>query len=405
MTARQSKALGSGRTVLILGVIAYHAARVFDQSPFYVKTPTPLESLAPVMLFGALLGMPLFFAFAGLSIWHSLRARGAQRFIGERAGRLLAPFLAGVVLLVPLQVFVARRAGGEDLSYMSNLRTFFDVHFTPQFPIPVSGTWFDLAHLWFLGYLFAFTILLLPGLLWLQRRPALPVLKARGAAAIWILSALGVVAVETILGTEAAGGWNRWTYLVFLALGVSIAIQPAVAGLVARRWRMIFVAAVASFVALAVACQQLGGEFSDSLTSGSALAPMLWRAGKGLTMMLFLMAVVGSVVDHQAAPARSGRTTAFLSFLGPISLPLYIVHQVILVALAYWIVSWSVPVAAQWLVLVLLTVGLSIASVELAARTRFGRLMLGMKPGRRSPIPAPNLRPERRGDLDPLPTT
>lgn len=395
MTLKQAKALNSTRAVLILGVVMYHAARVFDTSPFYVKAPTTLDSMWPVVLFGTLVGMPLFFAFAGFSLWVSLDRRGGRGFLRDRVVRLMIPFIAGIVLLVPVQIFVERRLGGEDVSYLQSFAQFLDVHPALAFPIPITGTWFDPAHLWFLGYLFAFTVLLFPFLVWLRRRPHLPSVSRTGAAAIWGAALLGVIGAEALLGTEAAGGWNRWSFLVFLVLGVCIATQPEVGKLVARRWRLTFALFVASFAALAVFCHTLGGQFDGALNTSGALEPMLWRAGKGVTMMLLLIAVVGSVVQRQSVPRRRPLTAAMFSYLEPISLPIYIVHQSILVILAYWTASWSVPAGAQWLAIVILTVGLSILFIELAARSSFGRLMLGVKRGRRAPVPSTAQLPPR----------
>jgi len=174
--------MNSGRAVLILGVIAFHTARVFDSSGFYVKSSIESEALSTAVLWGIVVGMPLFFCFAGFSIWHSMHVRRSATLIRERVTRLLVPFVVGVVLLVPVQIYVQRRISGDDVSYLQSLAQFLDIHLVLQFPIPVSGPWFETAHLWFLGYLFAITMLLLPALVWLKRHP-LPTLGPRGAGA------------------------------------------------------------------------------------------------------------------------------------------------------------------------------------------------------------------------------
>jgi hypothetical protein len=332
-----------------------------------------------------------------------------RQFVGERAMRLLVPFLAGVVLLVPLQIYVERRVTeGYDGTYLQSLQQFLDVHLSLDFPMPVTGTWFDPAHLWFIAYLFSFTLLLLPGLLWLRGRPRLPLLSTRGAAAIWAIAILGVAGAEGILGTETAGGWNRWTYLVLLGLGVALAIQPAIGAMVARRWRTIFVAALGSFVALALTNHLLEAQVTGSVATSMDLSAVLWRAGKGVTVLLFLMAVVGSLVDRVPAltsQPRGSHAATFFGYVQPIALPLYIVHQTILVLLAYWIVSWSVPMAAQWVTLVTLTLALSTAIVEVGRRTRSGRLMLGMKTRDARTAPAsPRLLPEPGVEAEFAPT-
>jgi peptidoglycan/LPS O-acetylase OafA/YrhL len=401
-----SKAIDGARGALILGLIVFHSARVFDPSTFYVKAPSQIEALTPLVFFGILWGMPLFFLIAGYSLWHSLNRRGTQGFLRERVTRLLLPFVACVVLLVPPQVFIQRHLSGEGVSYSHSVSQFLDVSIIPRFPIPLGGNWFELGHLWFLGYLFAFTILLLPVLVWLGRRPQMPSLSNRGAAAAWVAAIVAIAAAESLLGTDPIGGWNRWTFLVFLTLGVLLAMQPRFGELVARRRLLLFACAFVGFIGLVLTGEVLK-DHGDSIASGAGLAPTLWRAGKGLTAVLFLMAIVGSLVGS-ASTATAGRhqsaTSKFMAYVKQISLPLYIVHQTFIVVLAYWIVQWAIPAPVQWLALVVLTLAMSIASVELAGRTHLGRLLLGMRPRRREPAvaaPVPAATPPLRAPHEP----
>jgi glucan biosynthesis protein C len=217
-----------------------------------------------------------------------------------------------------------------------------------------------------------------------------PELLARHTTAVWVTVAVALVAAEGILGTEETGGWNRWTFLVFLALGVLLAIQPRLGEPMAQRRRLIVVYALVGFVALAASGELLQDHLGGTLSTSQALDPMLWRACKGITGLLFLMAIVGSLVGYESqrpAPAAQGasRTSAFLSYMGRISLPVYIVHQTFVVLLGFWILQLSIPAPVQWLALAVLTLALSVSTVEIASRTRLGRLLLGMRPRHRKP--------------------
>lgn len=400
MKSRQSIAIDNARAALIIGVIVYHTARVFDPFEFYVKSPVTFEGLTPMILFGALWGMPLFFLIAGYSIWHSLNSRGTGRFLRERVTRLFVPFVAGLVLLVPVQIFVQRQISGENISYLQMLERFLDVHFTLQFPIPVSGPWFELSHLWFLGYLFAFTIVLTPALIWLKRRPATPEVSPRHAVMIWALTIVLVVGAESRLGTEEAGGWNRWTFLVFLVFGILLAYLPSLGEMLARRSRLLVACAFASFAVLVIAGVSLQGSYGGALATSQELGPMAWRALKACSAVLFLMAIIGSLFGYEVERATStGRLRAWgastMAYVKQVSLPLYIVHQTIVVVIAYLILQWAVPAPVQWLALAALALSLSLMTVEIGRRTRSGRLMLGMKAAPRKPAStSPVLKPE-----------
>jgi len=170
--------------------------------------------------------------------------------------------------------------------------------------------------------------------------------------------------------------------------------------LATRRWRASFVCVLACFAALAVTGQQLQGQLGDALYSSTEIAPMAWRFVKGVTILFLLMAVVGSLVGREPSTSsirRPAPGSGFLSYLQPISLPVYIVHQTVLVVLAVWVVQWSVPVPAQWLALVALTLGVSIAFVELLRRTELGRLVVGLGPREKVPVEVPPFADERAG--------
>jgi glucans biosynthesis protein C len=390
-----SRAINGARAALILGLIVFHTARVFDPSNFYVKAPVQIDAVAPLILFGVVWGMPLFFLIAGYAVWHSLNARGAGELVSERVKRVLLPFVAGVVLLVPPQIYIERHLTGDRVDYLGSLKQFLDVHLTPQFPLPVTGPWFETGHLWFLGYLFVFTLVLLPALLLLKRRSNAGEFLARHTAAVWVSAMTAVAAMEALLGTEANGGWNRWTFLVFLALGALLAIQPRLGEPMARRPGRLAVIALIAFAALVATGEQLDHRLGVQLATGSSLDPTLWRAGKGITGVLFMMAIVGSLAAYGARSSSPGGgrtwTAAFTSYIGQISLPLYMLHQTVIVVLAYLILQLDLFPPLQWLMLVVLTVTVAVSTVEVASRTRIGRMFFGMRPRRHGPSPTPPL--------------
>src|SRR3954469_8742449 len=225
--------LDAVRTALVFAVVVFHGLRVFDAFDFYVKGPE-VDALAPVILLGGLAGMPLFFVLAGVSLWHSMGRRSPTALARERSRRLGIPFVVAVVVLVPPQIHAQRMQDGTAGSYWDTLHDFFQVRLTTHFPIPVDGqaaSPFGPAHVWFLAYLLAFTLVLLP-VLWPLRRDA-----ARGAALArtagrrpgLLVAMLAGAGVQAVHASEDAGGWSRWAYPLFLVLGFLLAADPSAA--------------------------------------------------------------------------------------------------------------------------------------------------------------------------------
>jgi len=372
------------RVALIAGVVVFHATRPFDPFDFYVEADTEVEALAIAVLFVGLWGMPLFFVLAGAAVWHSLGRRGPRAFVRERVARLFVPFVAGVVLLVPPQLHAGALARGHHPSYLETLGDFFDVHWSWELPIPVDGEVFEPAHLWFLAFLFVFTLMLLPLFHGIRRGGYGRVMGWVEARPLTCLLALGLVVVlaEAVLGIEDAGGWNRWAYPAFLMLGFLLVARPTVAERVASRRRALAVAGTLSFLVLAVTAGALHDRLGDALLGGGDLAAIAWRAGQGAAGWLLVLAA-GALVLREAAVGERGRRLSaggrFSDWAREGVLPVYVVHQTVAVVLAACVLSWPVAAGVQWIVLSVLTVTCSLALYELLRRFQVTRALLGMR--------------------------
>jgi glucans biosynthesis protein C len=348
------------RAALVAGVLVFHAVHVFDPLDFYVKSDAEWDFVVPFILFAGLWGMPLFFLLAGLGIWHSLRSRTPGEFVRERAWRLLVPFAVGTVLLVPPQVH-AERGGG---SYADTLREFFRISPDLDFPIPIEGSVFEPAHLWFLAYLFAFSLVLLP-LLWRLRH------GWRRITPLGVLAAgVPIAVLEAALTTEESGGWNRTVYIVVLLYGFLLAAEPSAREAVARVARPAAWYGLACFVALAAA--GLVAE-PEQLMSGYGAGEIGWRALKGLTGWLLLVAVVALIGRLRLPAVRP----AALRYAREAVLPVYVLHQTVVVLLAWRILEWDAPAGVQLVALIAGSAAATLALCELVRRIPGAGVLLG----------------------------
>ena len=66
--------------------------------------------------------MPLLFVLAGMNARYALEKRTGKAFAKERVHKLLVPFLSGMIFLVPIQTFFARKYfEGYTGSYLENM--------------------------------------------------------------------------------------------------------------------------------------------------------------------------------------------------------------------------------------------------------------------------------------------
>ena len=383
MISRQSAAINSARAVLAIGVIVFHTARLFDPYVYYMKAEQQTEALGPLVLLGVIWAMPLFFFVAGFALWHSLESRGSGGYIRDRAKRLLLPLTIGLLTLVPFQIYISRVVNGEHVSYLGSMRDYLHVHFALALPFPVQGLWFDYSHLWFVAYLFSFSVLLLPFVIWARRRPAPPRISPAAGVGIWVGVVVIAAALEAWIGMEGTGAWDRWSYLMFMALGVLLACQPNFSAALGKRQNLLAVSAIVGFFALVVTAGLMHATL-ESISYDTDASAVLWRAGKGAVGVLFLMAIVASIINYQPKPKdetlrRKGPIASFFGYVSPISLPLYLLHLTLILTFAYFVLPLPVPMVVQFLAIVMLTLLSSIVIVEVAKRFRLGSLLLGMK--------------------------
>ena len=153
------------RVIAIVGVFLFHAVHPFDLTPWHIKNAEQSTAVTFFIAFMFPWGMPFFFLLAGAGSYFALRRRMAGTFARERFNRLLLPFIGGSILLMPVMLYFEWRHKLQTGLLASSFVEFLldrNVGFTP--------IWFGALgyHLWFLGFLFSFSILCLPIFHWLK---------------------------------------------------------------------------------------------------------------------------------------------------------------------------------------------------------------------------------------------
>jgi glucan biosynthesis protein C len=394
------------RAVVVAGLVLFHSAVIFGPGEFPVKAAREHAVAAVFVAFGATWGMPLLFVVSGMGVWYSLGSRGPWAFAQERVRRLLVPLLVGVLAIVPLQVYLGLRRAGDVGSYTGFYRRWLKVRLSPDFPFVVKAArpdgLFETGHLWFLVCLLAFSLLLLPGFVFL-RRPGGRRLLERLAGVLArpgtiLLLALPLVAVEVPLGSEVGlAAWNRYSYALFLAYGYLAAAGPAIADTFDRHWRPALALAVVLFVAggAAYAAAEAGGgdPFVDT-----DLASVIFRMLKTVDGWLWVIAILGTARSGLARISRAAAATAssdgsagrsWLRRLGRYSneavLPFYVLHETVIVVVAYVVLTWRTGAGLQYCLIVLASLAATLLLYDLGVRrTRLTRFLFGLKPTRGS---------------------
>lgn len=341
--------------------IAFHAAKVYDEAPFYhVKNAEASEALGVFTAFVHQWHMPLFFLLAGWALAVSLPRRGEEGVRRERVERLLVPLVAGSVLMGPVITHLQlRHLDGIDQPFWSFLPTFF----TPER--------FSWSHLWFLAYLFTFTLLYLPLLRRIERRSHLPV------RAVHLFVAIGaLVAVQVLLRHVWPGYQNLvWDWANFLYYsgfflgGWLISRYSEVDALVDRHWRSL---GAAGLLAAAVQTPFWLGWWTDG-SIGGYVAYQALSAIAGAGLVTGLLGVARRTIR---------RTTPALRWLADSAFPVYLLHQLAVVVTAVHVVHQPWPLATKFTVTLAVASAATLAGYAAVRRSPVVWPLFGLGPAR-----------------------
>ena len=367
-------------------LIPFHVAMVFNPAPFYHVRNADLSEVAMIACgFVSLWHMPLLFLLAGWSAFASYRVRGLRRFGQERVRRLVVPLVAGCALLAPGIKYLELRSG-LDLSY-SGLRVSeaLQAGFRPLIPngLPVAAPFgesffeflptfytqldrFTWSHLWFIAYLLAFSAVVLPLLAALARSR----FGVARVSRLWAYAPLvPLVVIQLVLRERWPGPYNLvadWAnfgfFLTFLVTGVVMARLPAFEDAIdAERWRALAIAGAALALLLA-------------LVLGRLAAPKLLAVGAAVAGWCCVVALLGFV------RSRAPRAGPRLDALAESALPVYLLHQPVIVVLGYGVVALPFGIAVKFVLLLALASGATVALYAIARRHPVARFLLGMRP-------------------------
>lgn len=375
------------QVLAILGVFLFHAVHPFDDLyPWHIKNDQPSLLVNFFIGFFGSWGMPFFFFMAGATSWFSLRRRTVGRYVRERITRLLIPFLVGAIFLTPIQAFyeLTHKGWWKADSFLSFLfspeaRSFF---FTEVHPLEFGPTLFGRTgyHLWFVGFLFAFSLIALPVFVWLKRESGKRVLEAfarlaarRGGLLVFVV--LPVVA--RLVLQPFFPGEHDWSDFVFMLLffisGYMLISDERFTQAIRRDWIIHFI--------LGVACT--GFFFS----SAAGVPVFTWLGSPGTLEFYFSWSLVG---------LNSWCWTMFIFYIGmrfldfrneqleysrEASYPFFFLHQPVIIFIAFFVVQWEVDLLIKLLVVVVGSFALSLGIYELLVR-RINpvRALFGMKP-------------------------
>ncbi len=366
-------------------LIFYHIGLVFVHWPYHAKTAHPMQWVAVPLQAVNAWRLPLLFVVSGYAsraIFSKDQVPGG--FAWSRTKRLIVPLVFGVVVITPVQPWI------ELATQHGYTRGFLDFWARDYFRFgAVSGivlpTW---QHLWFVGYLWFYTIVLAIGLAVFPAR----VKQALADLAVWALQGPFVLIVPALLLTanwliiypgvrETHAFFDDWAvhrvYFAMLLFGFVLRESAPIWAAIRAWWGLAAVLALASYAFVAwVEIRYLGPAHPTRTIwwwFGIVRAVQSWSA---------IIALIGIADrfwnhDHRVRP-----------MLNEAVFPFYMIHQTIIVFVAGELLAFGLHPLAEFVVILAATIAGCWLFYRLGREIGWLRPLIGLrKRGRRAMPP------------------
>lgn len=310
------------RVITIGLLLIYHIAIIFQPWAMFVgfiRSDELMAGLWKPMTMLNVWRIPLLFYVSGMGVYFALRKRSWRQLLRERSQRILLPFIFGIIAIVPLHLFIFQGYYNLPLGY---------------YPHP--------GHLWFLGNIFAYVLLLSPLFFYLKKQQDSRFAKALSS---FMGNPLGPLSLSVFFVIEA------------------VIVRPQAFELYALTWHGFFLGLLAFF---------FGFLF---VYSGKKFWPTVlrWRwLYLGLAIGLYTIRLVVFAMkspDYLMAIESNlwilgvfgfgykylNRPSATLSYLSQAAYPVYIIHMFVLYAGAALILPLEIPVLLKFVSIVTFT--------------------------------------------------
>nr|WP_299382122.1 acyltransferase family protein [Allomuricauda sp.] len=328
--------------------------------------------------------LPLLFFIAGVGVRFSLKKRSVPAFMGERFVRLFVPLAFAIFFITPFQVYFEwLQKGRIEEGFLDFYPTVYEI-------VPYPDGAFTWSHMWFVAYLFVFTILLLP---------IFSMSKVKWFKG-WVpfLSALFASPITHLVLALPFVGYFYWLYIDWPEQGSLIS-----------DW-YVFVSSI-TFYLLGFLLGSLQNFWNNCLTYRKlflriavVLAIVLmwtyfwnWEANKpseqdqiytfGLFNAFHIWTIILACIGYTMKYLNF--ENKYLSYLNTAVYPFYIMHQAVIVASGYYVLQWEAPIFIKLFLLIVIclaTIGLLYHFV--IRNTMITRVLFGMKWRKKKPATA-----------------
>ncbi|MCT4589288.1 MAG: acyltransferase [Carboxylicivirga sp.] len=359
------------RIILILTVFLFHVGMVFNSWDWHIKNDQTFPDRSALWYIMVYLGqwrMPLLILVSGAGTYLALGKRTGLQYLLERCKRLLIPLVAGIFILVPIQVYLERA------DQFSSLWDYYPHMFEGVYPV---GN-FSWHHLWFIAYLFFIALIISSFHSVLISRRFSNFIK-RLTPMICQKLGLNYLVVPIILSQLFLRPYfpdnthdfiNDWAaiayYFLYFLLGYIIVSKKQIMESIQKNRRYYLLQSVIATLFMFTI---------PSLIESDAIATLVWRISSYLMAWACGLSALGYARKYLNFDSK------YRKIANEAIYPFYLIHQPIIVLMAFYVVGLNISLI--WKVILITTSSFTLTVLIYLYVVRpfdFMRILFGMKP-------------------------
>ena len=339
------------RVIAILTLLLYHTGMIYVSWGWHIKSPEHSQPMEEVMRWLHRWRMPLLFFISGAGTFFALKNFGSRnatspylRYAGERVRRLFVPLVFGMFVIVPPQIYIEwlfrHRFAGSYFTFYPEVFKFQSYHDGG------TGGAFSWHHLWFICYLFFYSLLSIPVFRWLKRESGQRftdrlgrLIARRGGALILVLVIIvSQVLLKPYFPDETHALVNDWAYfvknLLLFWLGYVLTSRAEFWQILTDQRRIFLVATLICTVILYGSRAIWGEEAIDNML----WLDVLYTLNSDCLTWFSVLTTIGYGYQYlNVNPSWIGRP--ILKHLNEAVYPFYILHQTVIVLIGYYVLT------------------------------------------------------------------
>lgn len=366
------------RMLAIIGVLFFHSAQPFaSENNWHIMNNQTSDLFAEFTFWLSRFRMPLLFFISGAVTYFILKKKTVAQFVGLRFQRLIVPLLFGMLVIVPPQIYLERLNEG----FKGNFFDFYPSILNGEAYPKGNTSW---HHLWFIAYLFVYDIVAAPFFAWLTLPTAEAFVRkldwfAEGKR-VYLLTLPGIIVFSSLIlkYPQTNDLVHDYTFLpyffMFFVPGfICIRNSKLIDAIELNRRTSLLIA----FLSIILINYRRWNDIDmQNVISNWGTNPLtyLYLSIYPIIAWSWVLALVGYGKKYL------NKTHKALSYINQAVYPFYILHQTVIIILAYYVVKTTDTIESKYSFIVAVTFIICIAAFHLLIRPyKIARFLFGMK--------------------------